>query len=142
LFPVDTGTVEDVMKLFTEDCCLHIVPGGLHKGRNAVWQWYDTLTKKRMEVLRHLAHNQVLEISRGAAFSRSYWDAIGDLKGEAMLAAGFYEDSLRKVGEDWKVEKKVIKIDYMGSLKEGWGGQNRIKSPLLRELPSGPRGWR
>jgi ketosteroid isomerase-like protein len=141
-FAVDMGSVEDVMALFTDDCELEIVPGKLYRGREAVWQWYETLTTKRMEVLRHLAHNQVLDISGQSALSKSYWDAVGDLKGEAMLAAGLYEDVLRKLHGEWKLAKKVIKIDYMVPLSEGWGGRNRIKASLLREIPNDSRGWR
>jgi len=141
-FAVDTGSVEDVMALFATDCDLQIVPGDLHKGREAVWQWYKTLTTKRMGVLRHLAHNQVLHLSGLSARSKSYWDAVGDLRGQAMLAAGFYEDVLQKIEGEWKIAKKTIKIDYMVPLSEGWGGQNRIKKALLREIPNNSKGWR
>jgi len=141
-FAVDTGSVEDVMKLFTEDCDLQIVPGKLHSGREAVWKWYDTLTSKRMEVLRHLAHNQIIDLADQGVISRSYWDAVGDLNGESMIAAGFYEDLLRKIQGQWKIVKKIIRIDYMVPLSEGWGGQARIKRRLLDEVENGSRGWR
>lgn len=141
-FAVDMGTVEDVMKLFAEHCDLQIIPGELHSGRDAVWRWYDTLTTRRMEILRHTAHNQIIDFTDKGVISKSYWDAIGDLNGEAMIAAGFYEDLLRKFQGRWKIVKKIIRIDYMVPLREGWGGPARIKSRLLREVENGSSGWR
>lgn len=141
-FALDRGTVDDVMALFTDDCDLEIRPGELHRGRDAVYKWYEVLTRKRMDVLRHQAHNQVIELAGTTASSQSYWDVVGDLNGESMISAGFYEDTLHKTGEKWQFKKKVILIDYMGPLKEGWGGPRRIKGRLLGELKADTEGWR
>jgi ketosteroid isomerase-like protein len=141
-FAVDTGTVEDVMDLFADSCDLQIIPGKLHSGREAVWKWYHTLTTKRMDVLRHLSHNQTIDLVEQIAVSKSYWDAVGDMNGEPMVAAGFYEDHLRKKKGNWKIFKKIIRIDYMVPLKEGWGGPARIKKRLLQEIENGSTGWR
>jgi ketosteroid isomerase-like protein len=141
-FAVDRGSVEDVMKLFAPACDLHVIPGELHAGRDAVWRWYDELTQKRMAILRHLAHNQVIAVQGDTASSQSYWDAIGDLNGESVMAAGFYEDALQKIDGEWKLVKKTILIDYMVPLQEGWGGPQRIKRRLLREVANNSNGWR
>ncbi len=62
---------------------MELVPGKKYPGRAAVHRWYDQYMRTRMNVLRHLVHNQVIEINGGEAFSRSYFDAVGELKGES-----------------------------------------------------------
>mgnify|MGYP001250809366 CR=1 FL=1 len=95
-----------------------------------------------MDVLRHQVHNQVIELHGTKATSQSYWDVVGDLNGEPMISAGFYEDLLSKTEGKWQFEKKMILIDYMCPLKEGWGGPRRIKGRLLGELKADMEGWR
>lgn len=141
-FAVDRGTVTEVMDLFADPCDLEVIPGKRHQGRDAVWQWYDRLVRKRMEVLRHLVHNQVIEIRGKEAFSKSYWDAVGDFRGESIVVAGFYEDRLRKEGGEWKFTEKIIQIDFMVPLHEGWGGETKIKQAVLHDVTAGSRGWR
>ena len=75
-FALDRGTVGDVMTLFTDDCDLEIWPGELHRGRDAVYKWYEVLTRKRMDVLRHQIHKQVIELDGSTASSQSYWDLV------------------------------------------------------------------
>ena len=141
-FAVDMGSLDDVMALFATECDLVVEPGGVFNGREAVSAWYRALVSKRMEVLRHLASNQVLVFTGDQATSKSYWDAIGDLNGEAMVAAGFYEDAMARIEGRWQYTKKIIRIDYMVPLREGWGGKNRIKCRLIRGVTVDTAGWR
>jgi uncharacterized protein (TIGR02246 family) len=127
---VDRGTLEQVMALFHDLCDLVLVPGKRHIGKAAVQKWYDAYMQNRMEVLRHLIHNQVITLNGDTAVSKSYFDAVGDLKGESIIAAGFYEDTLRRVGGEWKFTEKVIRLDFLVPLQEGWGGK-RIKRNLV-----------
>jgi ketosteroid isomerase-like protein len=128
---VDRGTLEEVMKFFDDPCELKLIPGKQYIGRAAVQGWYDAYIENRMEVLRHLIHNQIITVQGDTATSKSYFDAVGDLKGEAIVAAGFYEDSLLRVRGKWKFTEKIIKLDYIVPLREGWGGLNRIKRRLI-----------
>lgn len=128
---VDRGTLEEVMKFFDDPCGLRLVPGKQYIGRAAVQGWYDAYIENRMEVLRHLIHNQIITVQGDTATSKSYFDAVGDLKGEAIVAAGFYEDSLLRVRGKWKFTEKIIRLDYIVPLREGWGGLNRIKRRLI-----------
>lgn len=141
-FAIDRGTGADVMALFAPECELEVVPGDTHRGRAAVAKWYDSLTRKRMQVLRHQAHNQIIDIDGDRAFAQAYWDVTGDLNGESMVSAGFYEDSVQRCADGWKFVKKRILIDYMGPLRDGWAGPRRIRSRLLGELRDGIDGWR
>jgi len=127
---VDRGTLQEVMALFHDPCDLVLVPGKRHVGKAAVQKWYDAYMQNRMEVLRHLIHNQVITLDRDTATSKSYFDAVGDLKGESIIAAGFYEDALQRVGGEWRFTEKVIRLDFLVPLQEGWGGK-RIKRSLV-----------
>lgn len=127
---VDRGTLVEVMALFHEECNLTLVPGARHTGREATYKWYSVYMQNRMEVLRHLIHNQVITVSGDTAISKSYFDAVGDLKGESITVAGFYEDTLLRVKGEWKFAEKIIKLDFLVPLQEGWGGK-RIKRNLV-----------
>jgi SnoaL-like protein len=107
------------------------VPGKQYIGKAAVQKWYEAYIENRMEVLRHLIHNQIITVQGDNATSKSYFDAVGDLKGEAVVAAGFYDDALLRVRGKWKFTEKIITLDYIVPLREGWGGLNRIKRRLI-----------
>jgi ketosteroid isomerase-like protein len=128
---VDRGTLEDVMRFFDDPCELRLVPGKQYLGKAAVQKWYEAYIENRMEVLRHLIHNQIITVQGDNATSKSYFDAVGDLKGEAVVAAGFYDDALLRVRGKWKFTEKIITLDYIVPLREGWGGLNRIKRRLI-----------
>jgi ketosteroid isomerase-like protein len=128
---VDKGTLSEVMQLFDDPCALILAPGKRYEGRAAVQRWYDVYLQNRMEVLRHLIHNQVLVLDGDTAASKSYFDAVGDLKGESITVAGYYEDTLRRVDGKWKFTEKIIRLDFLVPLNEGWGGKKRIKRSLI-----------
>lgn len=124
---VDRGTLEEVMALFADECDLLLIPGSKRAGRAAVERWYGRYMSHRLECLRHLIHNQVITLDEDRATSKSYFDAVGDLRGESIVVGGFYEDTLRKVDDQWKFSEKIIRVDFMGPLSQGWGGE-KIKT--------------
>jgi ketosteroid isomerase-like protein len=128
---VDKETLTDVMALFHTQCTLILAPGKRYEGRAAVERWYEAYMTNRMEVLRHLIHNQVIAISGDTATSKSYFDAVGDLKGESITVAGYYEDTLLRVDGEWKFTEKTIRLDFLAPINEGWGGKKRIKRNLV-----------
>ena len=128
---VDKGTLTEVMELFHDPCTLILAPGKQYEGKAAVQRWYDVYLQNRMEVLRHLIHNQVSVIDGDTATSKSYFDAVGDLKGESISVAGYYEDILRRVEGEWKFTEKIIRLDFLVPINEGWGGKKRIKRNLV-----------
>lgn len=128
---VDQGTLPEVMALFHEECVLRLVPGKRYEGKAAVQRWYDVYMQNRMEALRHLIHNQVIMLDGDVATSQSYFDAVGDLKGESITVAGYYEDRLRRVEGEWKFTEKLIRLDFLVPINEGWGGKKRIRRNLV-----------
>ena len=130
---VDRGTLDEVMALFLDPCDLELVPGRRYRGKASVRAWYDRYIQHRMEALRHLIHNQIITIDGDGALSRSYFDAVGDLAGESIVAAGFYEDRLRCTGGEWKFAEKLIRLDFIVPLREGWGGK-KFRGGFLEQL--------
>ncbi len=128
---VDKGTLSDVMALFHDPSTLILAPGKKYADKSAVQQWYDVYLQNRMEVLRHLIHNQVITLKSDTATSKSYFDAVGDLKGESITVAGYYEDTLLRVNGEWKFTEKIIRLDFLVPINEGWGGKKRIKRNLV-----------
>jgi ketosteroid isomerase-like protein len=128
---VDKGELTDVMALFHDPCTLILAPGKKYEGREAVRRWYDVYMRNRMEVLRHLIHNQVMTIDGDSATSKSYFDAVGDLKGESITVAGYYEDTLLRVNSEWKFTEKIIRLDFLVPINEGWSGKKRIRRNLV-----------
>jgi ketosteroid isomerase-like protein len=118
------------MTLFHDSCDLVLIPGKRYTGRAAVQKWYDGYMQNRMAALRHLIHNQVIVLEGDTATSKSYFDAVGELKGESIVVAGFYEDVLRRVEENWRFTEKVIRLDFLVPLQEGWGGK-KFKRSLM-----------
>ncbi len=126
---VDRGTLEDVMALFDNECDLLLIPGNKRAGRQAVERWYSRYMSHRLECLRHLIHNQIITLNGDRATSKSYFDAVGALRGESLVVGGFYEDTLRKVAGQWKFSEKIIRVDFMVPLSEGWGGEKMKTKP-------------
>jgi SnoaL-like domain len=130
-FEVDRGTLDGVMSLFDDPCQLELVPGKRYASRDAVHRWYEAYMQSRMSVLRHLIHNQVITLEgNNGASSRCYFDAVGELKGESIVVAGFYEDQMRKRAECWRFAEKVIRLDFVVPLNEGWAGK-KFKRVLI-----------
>jgi len=48
----------------------------------------------------------VIVLNGDTATSKSYFDAVGDLKGESIVVAGYYEDTLLRVHGEWKFYRK------------------------------------
>jgi ketosteroid isomerase-like protein len=132
-FAVDRGSLEDVLALFHDPCALELIPGRRYEGRAAVRKWYDRYMRTRMGVLRHLIHNQLIDVDGDEAVSRSYFDAVGDLRGESIVVAGFYDDRLRRLSGRWRFVEKVIRLDFLVPLHEGWGGK-KIKRTLIGDI--------
>ena len=132
-YAVDRGSLDDVLALFDGGCALELIPGRRYEGRAAVRRWYDHYMRNRMGVLRHLIHNQLISVDGDEAVSKSYFDAVGDLRGEAIVVAGFYHDRLRRVEGRWRLTEKVIRLDFLVPLHEGWGGK-KIKRVLVGNI--------
>jgi ketosteroid isomerase-like protein len=126
-FALDRGRVEDVMVLFAPQCTVRLVPGETFEGRTAVENFYARLIRHRMSLVRHTVHNLVIELDGEIATARSYWDVKGDLRGEAVVLGGLYEDQLKKENGTWLFSQRQIRVEFAAPLAEDWGGEPKIK---------------
>jgi uncharacterized protein (TIGR02246 family) len=95
---------------YTEDGELSL-DGQTAKGRSGIIAFLNMLPGDNRVI--HVVTNLSYVIDRDSAVGGAYWQDIG-MGGNtpAVLAAGHYEDTLRKVDGAWKFAKRDIVIDY------------------------------
>lgn len=132
---VDKGELADVMALFAPECQLELAPGKRYGDRAAVGRWYGAYMANRMGMLRHLIHNLVIDLEADGAHARarSYFDAVGELDGESIFVAGYYDDKLIRGDSGWLFAEKTIALDCIAPVGEGWAGK-RFKRAILRNV--------
>lgn len=81
------------------------------KGRDAIMAFVGGLPTEPRVV--HVITNLSYEIDGDTASGGAYWQDIGHVNGApAVVVAGHYEDTLRKVNGEWKIAKRDIVIDF------------------------------
>ncbi len=131
---VDKGELADVMALFAPECQLELAPGKRYGDRAAVGRWYGAYMANRMGMLRHLIHNLSIDVEEGdRARARSYFDAVGELDGESIFVAGYYDDKLVHGDNSWLFADKIISLDCIVPISEGWADK-RFKRAILRNV--------
>lgn len=118
---VDKKKLEELMALFHDKVELNAGSLGSYHGKAEVRKFYGEIVPQALSDAWHLVHNQLIELKGSEATSSSYFEVTGIRKGEAIIGAGTYEDRLVKEGSRWQIITRVINIDYMVPLKEGWG---------------------
>lgn len=75
---------------------------------------------------RPYIHNHVIELhSSTRATGACYLDLRATQNGKSMIAAGYYDDVYKKVGNDWKFRSRKFHILYWVPLSEGWVEQQK-----------------
>lgn len=96
--------------MFTEDGTLSL-GNQTAKGRAEIMKLVGALPADR---INHVISNLSYKIQGDSATGGAYWQDIGLVDGAPGVAvAGHYDDTLRKVGGEWKFEKRAIVIDFM-----------------------------
>jgi uncharacterized protein (TIGR02246 family) len=94
---------------YTEDGVMSLA-GQEAKGRAAIKTFLAALPAER---INHIISNLSYEISGDTAVGGAYWEDIGLVDGKpGVIVAGHYEDTLRKVGGEWKFARRSIVIDF------------------------------
>jgi hypothetical protein len=71
----------------------------------------------------HYVHNlSIVFGSDDRARGRSSFDAVGDIGGEAFVAAGYYEDVYARGAQGWKFLLHREVPFFFVTVKEGWAG--------------------
>ena len=105
-----------------------------HRGHAAVAEFLRKLWP-RFESCMHYVHNLVIEFdSTDRARGRSSFEAVGDIEGEAFVAAGNYENEYVRTSDGWKFLLHREVPFFFVEEKEGWAGPKpRIMSRWLRQ---------
>jgi hypothetical protein len=87
----------------------------------------------------HYVHNlSIVFTSADRARGRSSFDAVGDIAGEAFVAAGYYEDEYVRSEGSWKFALHREVPFYFVTVKEGWAG-NKPRIMAAWPRPGPPR---
>ncbi len=100
---------------FTEDGELSVF-GQTMKSRAAILTFFTTPrpTVGPQNKINHIISNLSYRIDAGRASGGAYWQDIGIAPNglPGVLSAGHYEDTLRKVGGNWRFSKRTIVTDF------------------------------
>jgi hypothetical protein len=135
-----TSHAEDDVQAFLALCHPDVVwdnsPDGsrAHRGHAAVAEFLRKLWP-RFESCMHYVHNLVVEFdSVDRARGRSSFEAVGDIEGQAFVAAGNYENEYIRTPDGWKFLLHREVPFFFVEEKEGWAGTKpRIMSRWLRQ---------
>ena len=113
---------EDFIAVFTEDAVLESegVPESdlfRYEGRGAIRQWIarwrspeaTARTRQARFVRHHLSTCHIELTGPDTARVRTYWVAWTDIGPDH---AGYYLDDFRKVGEDWLIAHRRVRLDW------------------------------
>jgi len=119
---------EEDVQAFLALCDVDIVwdnsPDGshAHRGHLAVAAYLRQLWA-RFDSCMHFVHNLSITFDSGdGARGRSSFEAVGDIGGEAFVAAGYYEDAYRRSDAGWRFRLHREVPFYFVKLKDGWAG--------------------
>jgi len=93
-----------------------------HRGHAAVAAYLRQLWA-RFESCMHFVHNlSIVFESTDRARGRASFDAVGDIGGEAFVAAGYYEDIYARTAAGWKFLLHREVPFFFVTVAEGWAG--------------------
>ena len=94
-----------------------------HRGHAAVATYLRQLWA-RFDNCMHFVHNLLITFDAGdCARGRSSFEAVGDIAGEAFVAAGYYEDAYVRTAARWQFRLHREVPFYFVKVKEGWAGR-------------------
>jgi hypothetical protein len=112
-----TGNVEGVVGLFCEDGVLE-ANDTLVEGREKLLGMYRAAFAD-LQVLP-CVHNHIVELDGDQATGFCSVEIRMVQKGEAITAAGHYEDQFRRVGSDWKFARRNLILYHQVPHLKGW----------------------
>ena len=93
-----------------------------HRGHDAVARYLGWLWA-RFDSCMHYVHNlSIVFETDDRARGRSSFDAVGDLGGEAFVAAGYYEDEYVRGADGWRFVLHREVPFFFVTVAEGWAG--------------------
>lgn len=115
---LDDGRWDELVALFTGDG----VFDGLSRvqGHPALRAFFAGLADGGLTAFWHYVTNLEVDVDGDAARARSFLWQPCVLDGRAFVAAGRYDDRLRRVGGEWRYAVKAVRFHYFCPADEGW----------------------
>jgi ketosteroid isomerase-like protein len=112
-----TGNVEGIVDLFCEDGIME-AGDSYEQGRERLLETY----RAAFSDLRPLpcVHNHTVAIDGDRATACTSVEIRMAAGGEAITAAGHYDDAFRKVGSDWKFAHRKLTLYHQVPHLKGW----------------------
>jgi ketosteroid isomerase-like protein len=112
-----TGNVEGIVDLFCEDGVME-TGGTPEKGRERLL----TVYRDAFSVLHPLpcVHNHTVALDGDRATGCCSVEIRMVMEGEAITAAGHYDDEFRRVGSDWKFAHRNLTLYHQVPHLKGW----------------------
>lgn len=93
-----------------------------HRGHVALARYLRQLWA-RFDNCMHFVHNLLITLeSDRRARGRSSFEAVGDIHGEAFVAAGYYEDEYIRTGAGWQFLLHREVSFFFVKAKDSWAG--------------------
>lgn len=126
---------------FLELCATDFVWDNSPDGSRA-YHGYDTVAAyllriwSRFDNCMHFVHNLSIAFeSETLARGRSSFEAVGDIDGEAFVAAGYYEDKYVRTDAGWRFRLHREVPFFFVKEKEGWAGPKPQIMPEWLQKP-------
>ena len=112
-----SGNVEGIVDLFSDD--------GVMEVGDRVSKGHDTLLALYRKSFEHLCplpcvHNHTVTLDGNSATGWCSVEIRMVQNGEAITAAGHYEDTFRRVGAEWKFAHRNLKMYHQVPHLKGW----------------------
>jgi len=110
-----------VVDLFTDDGILDGSTAGMGviSGRDALLAFYEQSVTDGEESLPFI-HNHVVDVSGDEATGTCALEARFSRGGRSITAAGFYEDTYRRVNGRWLFAERKLHFHHVVPLGKGW----------------------
>jgi uncharacterized protein (TIGR02246 family) len=112
---LDAGDADDVIDCFTEDGTLVSPAVGEHTGRVAITAFAKRFARFQNggSQLRHVISNLMMTVDGDRAHATCYLTVFLTRDGGSrLLAPGRYDCELRKVGGEWRFQRRVVLHDH------------------------------
>jgi hypothetical protein len=116
-YAVAGNRVGELLELFCEDCEFEL-GDRVYRGREELRRIYGDPMQEPTP--KPFIQNHLIELDGDRARGRCAVEIRVVQKGEAYTAAGYYEDTYRRVGEAWKFASRKYVGFHWVPLSKGW----------------------
>ena len=110
---------EILINMFTEDGAFDMSPEMHFEGRTQLTELYTT--KIAEATPKPFIQNHVIEVNGDTASGKCAVEIRLVEEGKAFTAAGYYNDTYRRVDGEWKFAHRDFNLYHWVPLAEGWG---------------------